>query len=127
MTTAAANRTSAKNHAGASIDQPDQVPSTLTRLLDYMVGGDQRSRLILGVISRIVALLGLTALPFITGQAMNVINGPSGNLEQLYRWVLYGLVAGVIYLLIFRRVDIIPLALIFGALAVAGIAVQRAK
>jgi ABC-type multidrug transport system fused ATPase/permease subunit len=100
MTTAAtANQRMGKNQAEASIDQPDQAPSTLNRLLGYMVGGDQRSRLILGVITRIVALLGLTALPFITGQAMNVINGPSGNLEQLYRWVLYGLVAGVIYLL----------------------------
>jgi len=66
MTTAAANRTLGKKHAGASIDQPDQAPSTISRLLDYMVGGDQRNRLILGVITRIVALLGLTALPFIT-------------------------------------------------------------
>ena len=99
MTIAVANKTSGKKHAGASIDQPDQAPSTLNRLLGYMIGGDQRSRFILGVITRVVALLGLTALPFITGQAMNVISEPGGSLDQLYRWVLYGFIAGVIYLL----------------------------
>ncbi len=99
MTTAAANRTSQKNYEGASIDQPDQSPSTLSRLLDYMVGGDQRSKLIWGVITRIVALLGLTALPFITGQAMNVISDPNGSLDDLNQWVLYGVIAGIVYLL----------------------------
>ena len=99
MTTAAADKTLGKNHAGASIDQPDQAPSTLSRLLEYMVGGDQRSRLILGVVTRIVALLGLTALPFITGQAMNVISEPDGSFEQLTRWAIYGIIAGVTYLL----------------------------
>jgi ATP-binding cassette subfamily B protein len=99
MTTAAANKTLDKNHMEASIDQPDQAPSTLNRLLGYMVGGDQRGRLILGVLTRIVALIGLTALPFITGQAMNVISEPGGSRDQLYRWVLYGAIAGVTYLL----------------------------
>ena len=99
MTTAAANSTFEKNRAGASIDQPDEAPSTISRLLDYMVGGDQRNRLILGVVTRIVALLGLTALPFITGQAMNVISEPNGSFEQLTRWVLYGIIAGITYLL----------------------------
>jgi ATP-binding cassette subfamily B protein len=99
MTTVTADRTLDKNYVGDSIDQPDKSPSTLSRLLGYMVGGDQRTNLILGVITRVVALLGLTALPFITGQAMNVISDSNGTLEQLNRWVLYGVIAGIVYLL----------------------------
>ena len=43
MTTATANKTFEKDYKGASIDQPDQSPSTLSRLLGYMVSGDQRT------------------------------------------------------------------------------------
>ena len=46
-----------------------------------------------------MALLGLTALPFITGQAMNVISDPNGTVAQLNRWVIYGVIAGIVYLL----------------------------
>jgi ATP-binding cassette subfamily B protein len=99
MTTATADRTLEKKSEVANIDQPDQAPSTLSRLLDYMLGGDQRSRLLLGVVTRIVALLGLTALPFITGQAMNVISDADGSIEQLTQWVIYGAIAGITYLL----------------------------
>jgi len=88
-----------KPYEGASIDQPDQTPRTLLRLLGYMVGGDQRAKFALGVVTRIVALLGLTALPFITGQAMNVVINPDGIEEELTRWVLSGVVAGIIYML----------------------------
>jgi len=99
MTTATANKTFEKDYKGASIDQPDQSPSTLSRLLGYMVSGDQRTKLYLGIVTRVVALLGLTALPFITGQAMNVISDPNGTVAQLNRWVIYGVIAGIVYLL----------------------------
>jgi ATP-binding cassette subfamily B protein len=94
----AANSTSDRSYAGNSIDQPDQSRTTLSRLLDYMVGGDQRAKFILGVITRVVALLGLTALPFITGRAMDVIS-TNGTVAALNRWVFYGVIAGVTYLL----------------------------
>jgi ATP-binding cassette subfamily B protein len=92
-----ARRTAGQEQAGDSIDQPDRSPSTLARLLDYMVGGDQRGRFILGAIARLVALLGLIALPFVTGQGMNVIT-EGGAVDELTRWAIYGAIAGVVYL-----------------------------
>ena len=69
MTAATATtKAKGKSQRTDNIDQPDLAPSTLARLLDYMVGGEQRGKFILGVILRFVALLGLTALPFVTGQ-----------------------------------------------------------
>jgi ATP-binding cassette subfamily B protein len=86
-----------KTQKRASIDQPDRTPSTLARLLDYMVGGDQRSTFILGTIVRFVALLGLAALPYITGEGINVIT-VGGSVQDLGRWVFYGTIAGIVYL-----------------------------
>jgi ATP-binding cassette subfamily B protein len=97
MTVVTAKSTSAKTYSGDKIDQPDQARSTLTRLLDYMVGGDQRTRFIVGVVTRVIALLGLTALPFITGRAMDVIS-TNGTVEALNQWVFYGVIAGITYL-----------------------------
>ena len=96
MTTA--TRTMDKQQNVASADQPDLSPSTLTRLLAYMIGGELRPKFILGTIARIVALLGLIALPYITGQGMNVISDPNGSVEVLTQWALYGAFAGIIYL-----------------------------
>ena len=98
MTAATATRkATGKSQQTDSIDQPDLAPSTLARLLDYMVGGEQRGNAILGVILRFVALLGLTALPFITGQAMNIIT-EGGAVEELTRWAVLGVIAGIVYL-----------------------------
>ena len=72
--------------------------TTLSRLLGYMLGGDNRAKTALATASRVVAILGLAALPWITGQAMNVMNDPSGTTDQLNRWVIAGFVAGVVYL-----------------------------
>ncbi len=98
MTSTTMNKPSEKPYVGDTIDRPDQSRTTLTRLLDYMVGGDQRSRFILGVITRIVAVLGLATLPFITGRAMDVLN-TNGTVEALTQWIFYGVIAGIIYLL----------------------------
>ena len=98
MTAATATRkATGKSQRTDSIDQPDLAPSTLARLLDYMVGGEHRGKFILGVILRFVALLGLTALPFITGQAMNIIS-EGGAAEELTRWAIFGAIAGIVYL-----------------------------
>ena len=75
---------------------PDRT--TLSRLLGYMLGGDNRARSALATAARVVAILGLSALPWITGQAMNVMNDPSGTTDELNRWMIAGLVAGVVYL-----------------------------
>jgi hypothetical protein len=50
------------------------------------------------------------------------------NWRKIALWLpLPLLLAGVIYLLIFRQVDLITLALILGALAIAGFAVRGEK
>ncbi len=49
MTTA--TRTMDKGQNVASADQPDLSPSTLSRLLTYMIGGELRPKFILGTTS----------------------------------------------------------------------------
>ena len=61
------------------------------------MAASNRGKSILGVILRFVALLGLTALPFITGQAMNIIT-EGGAVEELTRWAIFGAIAGIVYL-----------------------------
>jgi ATP-binding cassette subfamily B protein len=75
---------------------PDR--SALSRLLGYMLGGDHRAKTALAVAARVIAILGLAALPWITGQAMNVMNDPSGTTDELNRWVIAGVIAGFVYL-----------------------------
>jgi len=97
MTTAASTKTMGEKQTTYSIDRKDQAPSTLARLLDYMIGGDERSKFIVGGILRFIALVGLTALPYVTGQGMNIIS-EGGEIETLTRWALIGAAAGAIYL-----------------------------
>ena len=100
MTGATTASSASKNGQGpAAIDRKDQTQATLRRLLEYMVGDDQRSKFYLGIAMRIIALLGLTAMPYITGQAMNVISDPNGSTADLNQWVIYGIIAGLIYLI----------------------------
>ena len=75
---------------------PDRT--TLSRLLGYMLGGDNRGKTALAVAARVVAILALAALPWITGQAMNVMIDPSGTTSELNQWVIAGFVAGIVYL-----------------------------
>ena len=44
-----ANNVSKNGQGPAAIDRKDQTRATLGRLLDYMVGGDQRSKFYLGI------------------------------------------------------------------------------
>jgi ATP-binding cassette subfamily B protein len=76
---------------------PDR--STLSRLLGYMLGGDNRARADIATAARVVAILALATLPWITGQAMNIMNDEAGTTDQLNRWMIAGLVAGVVYLI----------------------------
>jgi len=75
-----------------------QSPSTPYRLVDYMVGGDERPKAILAAVARIVAILGLIALPYVTGRAFDVMASPDGTTEELARWAILGAVAVTIYL-----------------------------
>jgi ATP-binding cassette subfamily B protein len=81
-----------------AIDKPDDTYQIIGRLFDYMAGGDKRSKFIQALIIRVIALVGLTMLPFLTGQAINVISDPNGTIAELQRWVVIAVIAAVIYL-----------------------------
>ena len=49
----------------AGIDELEYRPKTIPRLLGYMIGGSKRPKFAAAVALRVVALLGLTAIPFI--------------------------------------------------------------
>ncbi len=80
-----------------AIDKKSMTGATLKRLTSNMSGGENTGRFVLGVLLRLVALLALVTLPWITGNAMNTIND-SGSTDELWRWVSYGVVAGLIFL-----------------------------
>ncbi len=103
MTAATATkRPLAKNKekkAERAIDKKGTTGATLKRLTANMASDENRGRFVLGIILRLVALTALVTLPFITGQAMNVIN-EGGATDALLQWVIYGAIAGVIYLVL---------------------------
>jgi len=80
------------------IDKPDDTFPIIGRLFDYMAGEDERSKFILALIVRVIALIGLVAIPFLTGQAINVLSDPNGTTAELQRWVIIAVIAAVVYL-----------------------------
>ncbi len=102
MTTATAERKSFRARektAGKSIEKPDDSLQILQRLMDYMAGEDARPRFIGALILRVIALCGLTAIPFLTGQGINVVSSPTGTSAELQRFIIPALIAGGFYLL----------------------------
>ncbi len=83
-----------------AIDKPDDTYQIIARLFDYMAGGDKRSKFIQALIVRVIALIGLTALPFLTGEAINVVSDPNGTTAELQRWVTIAVIAAVVYLVL---------------------------
>ena len=57
-----------------AIDKKGTTGATLKRLTVVMASGENKGKFVLGTILRLIALIALVTLPFITGQAMNVIN-----------------------------------------------------
>ena len=95
-----ANRSKSKNKndkAQRTVDKKSTTGPVLRRLTANMASGENRGKFVLGTLIRVVALLALVTLPFITGQAMNVIN-EGGATDDLLRWVIFGAIAGVIFL-----------------------------
>jgi ABC-type multidrug transport system fused ATPase/permease subunit len=82
-----------------AIDKPDDTLQIISNLLDYMAGGEKRAKFIQALVVRVIALTGLIALPFLTGQAINVISDPNGTIAELQRWVIYAVIAAAIFLL----------------------------
>ncbi|MEA3439419.1 MAG: ABC transporter ATP-binding protein [Chloroflexota bacterium] len=81
-----------------AIDKPDDTFPIIGRLFDYMAGKDERSKFILALIVRVIALVGLVAIPFLTGQAINVVSDPNGTTAALQQWVIIAVIAGAVYL-----------------------------
>jgi ATP-binding cassette subfamily B protein len=82
-----------------AIDKPDDTLQIISNLLDYMAGREKRAKFIQALVVRVIALTGLIALPFLTGQAINVISNPNGTIAELQRWVIYAVIAAAIFLL----------------------------
>jgi len=101
MTTATLEKNSSdsvKNGSARAIDKPDDTSKIIARLFDYMVGGDKRPKFILALIIRVFALICLTAMPYLTGEAINVASDQNGTVAVLQRWVTIAVIAGVVYL-----------------------------
>jgi ATP-binding cassette subfamily B protein len=101
MTTATLEKKSTKSaneQSAKAIDKQDDTSKIIGRLFDYMAGGAERSRFILALINRVIALTALTLMPFLTGQAINVVSDPNGTIAALQRWVVIAVIAGVVYL-----------------------------
>jgi ATP-binding cassette subfamily B protein len=101
MTTATAEKKVMKareKQAGKSLDKQDDSRQILSRLMFYMAGEESRPKFIVALIVRVIALCGLIAIPFLTGQGINVLSSANGSSEGLQRWIIPALIAGVIYL-----------------------------
>jgi ATP-binding cassette subfamily B protein len=81
-----------------AIRKPDDTGQIVRRLLGYMTGEDVRARFVVAMVLRVLALMGLSMLPALTGQAINVISVPGGSIAELNRWVVLAVIAGVLYL-----------------------------
>jgi len=80
------------------IEELELRPKTLARLVRLMIGGPRRSRFLAASGLLAIALIGLTVVPFATGQGMNVI-AENGTKSDLNRWALTGAIAAAVYLL----------------------------
>ncbi len=100
MTTAKVNNSTAKNEETKpekAIDKKGTTTVVLKRLTTKMSSGESTRKFVLGIILRLVALSALVLLPFITGQAMNVIN-EGGSTDDLRQWVIFGGIASLVFL-----------------------------
>ena len=119
MTAATAEKKAMKareKKAGKSIEKRDDSRQILNRLMFYMAGEESRPKFIVALIVRVVALLGLIAIPYLTGQGINVLSSATGSSEELQRWVIPALIAGVIYLVMSFLAD-----RVFAGLATTGL------
>jgi ABC-type multidrug transport system fused ATPase/permease subunit len=81
-----------------AIRRPDDTGQIVRRLLGYMTGEEIRSKFVLATVLRVLALMGLSLLPGLTGQAINVISVPGSSIAELNRWVIMAAIAGALYL-----------------------------
>jgi len=83
---------------GKSIEKHDDTGQILGRLMHYMAGEESRTKFIIALILRVLALTALISIPFLTGQGINVLQSSGGSSAELKRWIIPALIAGVVYL-----------------------------
>ncbi len=79
------------------IEKPSDTLQITARLLGYMTNEEARPRFIVAMTLRVMALFALSILPGLTGQAIDVVH-VNGTLNDLNRWVMLALTAGLLYL-----------------------------
>jgi ATP-binding cassette subfamily B protein len=100
----ASNGKNEKKAKKSAFEKRSMAGPTLARLTNNMIGNENRGKFALGAVLRLLALLALVTLPYITGQAMNIIN-EGGDVDDLLRWVAYGGVAALIFLVMSYLAD----------------------
>ncbi len=100
-TGAAGAAPAAKPRARAPEKPPDSGAKDATqyasRLIGTMVGDGHTAMFVLGMVLLVIAIGGLVTLPFVSGEAINVISA-KGSLDDLSGWIVAGLVAAAVYL-----------------------------
>ena len=105
MTTTAARRsTNAKaretKRVIAAPEKRDDTGQVVRRMLGYMIGQENRSRLIIAMLLRVVSLVGLVATPYLTGEAINVLSDPAGTTVALRNYSLLAVTASLVFLVL---------------------------
>jgi ATP-binding cassette subfamily B protein len=98
-TTSATSKDWVEANPEKAIQKPDDTFQIVSRLMGYMTGDEARPKFILALALRIFALIGLSVLPGLTGQAIDVIS-TNGSSSELQKWVIAALIAGLLYLTI---------------------------
>lgn len=89
---------SEKKDLTPAVDEKSDVVEIVMRLVGYMTSEGSITRFIVALVIQLVALLFLVALPFLTGQAINVLSAPNGTFAELQKWVVFALIAGILYI-----------------------------
>ena len=78
-------------------EQSDAV-RIVRRLIGYMTAAGSMPKFVAALLVQLAALISLVCLPYLTGQAINVLSGPNGTGAELQRWVVLATIAGVLYI-----------------------------
>ncbi|MGW8319790.1 MAG: hypothetical protein ACWGPS_11125, partial [Candidatus Promineifilaceae bacterium] len=79
-------------------EKKDDTGLILRRLVGYMAGGDNRAQFAVAMVARLIAVVALVAIPSFFGRAIDVVSPPLGTNEELLRWSLLAVGAGVVFL-----------------------------
>ncbi|MEZ4519381.1 MAG: ABC transporter ATP-binding protein [Chloroflexota bacterium] len=81
-------------------DQKDDTMQVIGRLTGYMTGKENRTKFIIALILRLTGTVALIAIPFFTGQAIDVLSTTGPTRDALMSPVLAAVGAAVIYLVL---------------------------